>query len=139
VLSDPQAADVYEVNASRQSKRVSANVSGILGTERITLNDNLLNRCSPEAVMSVMGHEMGHYVLHHLYSGVIWAAIGVAVMFAVLRWGMIWMLSRWGTRWQLRGVADLAALPLAGLILLILSFLSTPIGNTYARTQKYEV
>jgi STE24 endopeptidase len=45
---------VYEVDASRQSKRISANVSGFLGTERITLNDNLLNRCSPECVQAVI-------------------------------------------------------------------------------------
>ena len=54
------ATTVYQVDASRQSKRISANVSGFLGTERITLNDNLLNRCSPQAVLAVMGHEMGH-------------------------------------------------------------------------------
>lgn len=132
------ATDVYEVDASRQSKRVSANVSGILGTERITLNDNLLNRCSPQAIMAVMGHEMGHYVLHHLYNGLIWAAVVVAIMFAVLRWGMVRMLSRWGTRWQIRGLADLAALPLVVLILSTLSFLFTPVDNTYTRTQEYE-
>jgi len=40
------ADKIYQVDASRQSKRVSANVSGFLGTMRITLNDNLLNRCS---------------------------------------------------------------------------------------------
>src|SRR5947209_1898851 len=60
------ATDVYEVDASRQSKRVSANVSGFAGTDRITLNDNLLRRVSPEGIVSVMGHEMGHYVMHHI-------------------------------------------------------------------------
>lgn len=132
------ATNVYEVNASRQSKRVSANVSGILGTERITLNDNLLNRCSPQAIMAVMGHEMGHYVLHHLYNAVIWETIVLAITFAVLRSGMIWTLSRWGARWQIHDIADTAALPLVVLILSILSFLFTPIGNTYTRTQEYE-
>lgn len=132
------AADVYEVDASRQSKRVSANVSGLLGTERITLNDNLLNRCSPQAIMAVMGHEMGHYVLHHLYNAVICAVIVVAITFAMLRRGMVWMLSRWGTRWHVHGEADLAALPVVVLILLTLNFLFTPIGNTFTRTQEYE-
>ncbi|MFL6354142.1 MAG: M48 family metallopeptidase [Bryobacteraceae bacterium] len=132
------AKDVYEVNASRQSKRVSANVSGILSTERITLNDNLLERCSPEAILAVMGHEMGHYVLHHVYNSVIWAAIVMAIMFAILSWGMAWALSRWGSRWQVHYVGDIAALPLAVLVLSILSFVSTPIGNTYTRTQEYE-
>ena len=41
----------------------------LAGTERITLNDNLLRRCSPEGVLSVMGHEMGHYVMHHVEIG----------------------------------------------------------------------
>src|SRR5712691_8098216 len=40
------AGEVYVMDASRQSTRVSANVSGFLGTERITLNDNLLERCT---------------------------------------------------------------------------------------------
>src|SRR5262249_31443219 len=69
------AKDVYEVNASRQSNRVSANVSGFLGTERITLNDNLLNRCSPQAILSVMGHEMGHYVMRHIVNTTLFLAI----------------------------------------------------------------
>src|SRR5206468_12636388 len=61
--------DVYVMDASRQTTRISANVSGLMGTTRITLNDNLLRRCSLEEIESVMGHEIGHYVLHHNYKG----------------------------------------------------------------------
>ena len=61
------AKDVYQVDASRQSTRMSANVSGFGHTMRITLNDNLLRRGSPEEIQAVMGHEMGHYVLNHVY------------------------------------------------------------------------
>ena len=132
------ATDVYEMDASKQSKRVSANVSGFLGTERITLNDNLLARCSPQAILSTMGHEMGHYVLHHIYNSVIFLTIVIAVMFWVLRNGMEKALVHWGERWRLRGVSDVAALPLAVLILSILGFLFTPIGNSFTRQQEYE-
>ncbi|HVR41454.1 MAG TPA: GNAT family N-acetyltransferase, partial [Thermoanaerobaculia bacterium] len=59
------AHDVYVVDASRQTTRVSANVSGLFGTTRISLNDNLLNRSSLEEIRAVLGHEMGHYVLNH--------------------------------------------------------------------------
>src|SRR6202166_3921474 len=55
------ATDVYEFDASRQSNRVSANVSGFAGTLRISLNDNLLKRCTPPEIATTMGHEMGHY------------------------------------------------------------------------------
>ena len=60
------ANDVYEIDASRQTTRMSANVSGFGNTMRITLNDNLLRRGSPEEIQAVMGHEMGHYVLNHI-------------------------------------------------------------------------
>jgi STE24 endopeptidase len=132
------ATDVYEVDASKQSKRVSANVSGFLGTERITLNDNLLARCSPECVLSVMGHEMGHYVLHHINNTVIFFTVVIVVMFWVLRRGLEKAVSQWGERWGLRGVSDVAALPVAVLILATLGFLFTPIGNSFTRTQEYE-
>ena len=56
---------VFEVDASRQSNRVSANVSGLFGTTRISLNDNLLKQCSLPEIRVVMAHEMGHYVLNH--------------------------------------------------------------------------
>lgn len=132
------ATDVYEMDASKQSNRVSANVSGFLGTERITLNDNLLNRCSPEAIMTTMGHEMGHYVLHHIPNGLLFFFIVIAAMFSILRKGIDHSLARWGTHWQIRDVSDPAVLPLAVLILSAVSFLFTPLGNTFTRTQEYE-
>jgi STE24 endopeptidase len=130
--------NVYTENASRQSDRVSANVSGLFGTDRITLNDNLLNRVSPEGVMSTMGHEMGHYVMHHIYNSILFAAIGIFVSFAILRWGLNWCFRRYGARWAVRDNADIALLPAALLIVSILGFVSTPIANTFTRTQEYE-
>ncbi len=132
------ATEVYEVDASRQSTRISANVSGFLGTERITLNDNLLKRSTLPEIMSVMGHEMGHYVLNHVYKGLLFTLIVLVVFFAGLRRALDWSLARWGARWEIRGVTDPAVLPLAMLIISIFSFLYTPVGNTVTRTMEYE-
>jgi STE24 endopeptidase len=132
------ATDVYEVDASRQTNRISANVSGVLGTERITLNDNLLNRCSSECIEAVMGHEMGHYVMNHIYKSLAFSLILFALIFAGLRRSMDAALSRRGERWRLRELTDPAALPLALLIISVFSFLLTPISNTLTRTQEYE-
>ncbi|HKJ00909.1 MAG TPA: M48 family metalloprotease, partial [Longimicrobiales bacterium] len=71
------ASEVYVVDASRQTTRVSANVSGFLGTERITLNDNLLSRATLPEIEAVMGHEMGHYVLNHMYKMVLFFGVVV--------------------------------------------------------------
>lgn len=132
------AGEVYQVNASRQSTRVSANVSGFLGTERITLNDNLLRRASLPEIEAVMGHEMGHYVLNHVYKGILFFSIVVVVGFALLRWSSTRVLARWGALWGLRGVDDIAALPLLALLVTIYGLLLTPIMNSYIRTQEYE-
>ncbi len=132
------AHDVYEADASRQSKRVSANVSGLFGTDQITLNDNLLARCSPGAVLSTMGHEMGHYVMHHIENGVLFGAVVIFVMFLLVRTMLTWAEVRWGARWQLSGNGDFASLPLAVLIFLAINFLLTPVQNSYTRMQEYE-
>lgn len=132
------ANDVYEVNASRQSNRVSANVSGFLGTERITLNDNLLNRCSPQAILSVMGHEMGHYVMQHIVNTTLFLAIALTILFGVLRWALDGALQWRAERWRVGGIGDAAVLPLAVLILAALNLLATPIGNSFVRMQEQQ-
>ena len=132
------AKNVYEIDASRQTTRMSANVSGFGNTMRITLNDNLLRRGSPEEIQAVMGHEMGHYVLNHIYKDTLFFAIIVALFFAYLRWGLTWTLQRWGEKWQIRGVGDTAVLPLVILLVTILGFIITPVMNTWTRTQERE-
>src|SRR3984957_15959 len=132
------AKDVFEIDAARQTTRMSANVSGFANTMRITLNDNLLRRGSPEEIQAVMGHEMGHYVLHHIYKDIIFLSIVVVLAFAYLHWGLDWSLQRWGEKWQIRGVGDTAVLPLALLVVSIFGFVLTPIGNTFTRTTEYE-
>ena len=132
------ATEVYEVDASRQSTRVSAYVSGFLGTERIVLNDNLLNRCTPEEIQSVMGHEMGHYVLHHIYKDVLFFGVLFVAGFAFLNWGIRWSLARWGEKWGVREITDVAAMPLAVLLLSIFFFVLTPVTNNWIRMQEYE-
>ncbi|HLB92311.1 MAG TPA: M48 family metallopeptidase [Terriglobales bacterium] len=132
------AKDVYTMDASRQSTRMSANVSGFANTMRITLNDNLLRRGSPEEIQAVMGHEMGHYVLHHIYKDILFLSIVVVLSFAYLRWALDWTLQRWGAKWQIRSIGDPAVLPLALLLFSIIFFILTPILNTQTRTTEYE-
>ena len=132
------AKDVYQIDASKQTTRMSANVSGFASTMRITLNDNLLRRGSPEEIQAVMGHEMGHYVMNHIYKGIMYQLIVTVVAFAYLFWGLNWALQRWGGKWQITGVGDTAVLPLVLLLVSIFGFVNTPIDNTFTRTQEYE-
>jgi STE24 endopeptidase len=132
------AHDVFEIDASRQTTRMSANVSGFGSTMRITLNDNLLRRGSPEEIQAVMGHEMGHYVLHHIYKDILFFGVVIVIAFALLQWSLNWSLERWGEKWQIRGMGDTAVLPLVVLLVSILAFVVTPIMNTHTRTAEGE-
>ena len=132
------AEQVYVFDASKQTKRVSANVSGALGTMRISLNDNLLNRVSPAGVKSVMGHEMGHYVLNHVYESVLWFALVLLAGFSFLRWGYDRAVARWGGRWGVRGIDDPAGLPLLAVLFSIFFFVMTPLNNSFIRINESE-
>ncbi|MGB7865677.1 MAG: M48 family metallopeptidase [Candidatus Sulfotelmatobacter sp.] len=132
------AHDVYEIDASRQTTRMSANVSGFGSTMRITLNDNLLRRGSPEEIQAVMGHEMGHYVLHHIYKDILFFGVVIVIAFALLQWSVRGCLQRWGEKWKIRGTGDTAVLPLVVLLVSIFAFVVTPVMNTYIRTTEGE-
>ena len=129
---------VYVVDASKQTKRVSANVAGMFGTMRIALNDNLLRRVSPAGIKAVMGHEMGHYVLDHVYKAILYLIIVLVTGFAFLKWAFERIVARRGERWGIRGVADPAGLPLLAAILSVFFFVLTPIDNTFIRTDEAE-
>jgi len=132
------ARDVYEFDASRQSNRVSANVSGFANTMRISLNDNLLNRCTPPEIETTMGHEMGHYVLNHAYKGLVMFGVLIVIAFAFVNWGINFALARWGTAWEIRGIGDVAVLPLAVIVFSLFFFLATPVTNSITRTMEFE-
>jgi Zn-dependent protease with chaperone function len=129
---------VFEVDASRQTTRVSANVSGLVGTTRVALNDNLLKQCTLPEIRAVMAHEMGHYVLNHGAKLLTYFGILVLVGFALTRILFNAAVKRWGEKWGVRRVADPAGLPLLILILSPLIFIATPFLNTVVRITERE-
>src|SRR5207245_252292 len=101
---------VFVVDASRQTTRVSANVAGLFGTTRIALNDNLLKQCTLPEIRHVMAHEMGHYVLNHGAKLTVYFGIVALFGFAIARFFFDWALLIRGERWDVRGLSDRAGL-----------------------------
>lgn len=131
------ADHIYVADASRQTKRISANVAGLGPTIRIALNDNLLNRTSPDEVAAVMGHEMGHYVLGHIWRLLLWFALAVLVIFFALSRLAPRLIAR-HPRWGVRDVADPAGAPLLLAITSVLVALATPYISTVTRLSESE-
>lgn len=132
------AQNVYQFDASKQSDRVSANVSGFGSTTRISLNDNLLKRCTPAEIKAVMGHEMGHYVMNHVYKGLFELSVFLVLIFALVNIAFNQVVKRAGTKLGVTEIADIASLPLLVVLFSLASFLFTPVSNTLTRTQEAE-
>ena len=127
---------IYLFDASKQSKRISANVSGLGPTIRISLNDNLLNRSSEAEIAAVMGHEMGHYVLDHvLWSLLFLSLLAAAILFLVSRIAP-GLIARHGERWGIRDIGDPASLPVLGILITVFSLLATPLTNSLVRVNE---
>ena len=132
------ADNVYQFDASKQSNRISANVSGIFGSAAVRLNDNLLERTSLPEIKGVMGHELGHYVLNHIYKFIVEFGVIIVIGFAFLRWSMAWAIARWGARWDVRGPGDTAGMPLLIALFSVYLFVLTPVTNTIVRVAEEE-
>jgi len=132
------ADDVYVFDVSRQSNRITANVSGLMGTMRISLSDTLVENTDPDEVLAVMGHEMGHYTLNHLWEMFTVFAVILAIGFAFTHAAFNWANRRFGGRWGISDIGDVAGLPLLAACLSVYFFLATPLMNTVIRTNEAE-
>jgi STE24 endopeptidase len=130
--------NVWLVDASRQSSRVSANVSGFMGTARISLNDNLLAQGSPDEVLAVMGHEIGHYAMGHVTREILMDGLVTVAGFLFIHWGFVFACELFGGQWQVRRIGEVAGLPLIVALGSIFLFLATPLTNSISRTTEYQ-
>jgi len=127
------ARDVYQVDKSKQTRKLNAFVTGLLGTKRIVLWDTLLEAMPPREIEAVMAHEMGHYVKRHVWYGVL-TAVGIISLTALLvsRIAPV-LVSHLPTRLGVGGVDDVAGFPLLALLAVVIGFLLGPAGNAASR------
>jgi len=129
---------MFWMKASDKTPTMNAYVSGLGASKRIVVWDTTIDKETTPEIVSVVGHEMGHYVLGHVWKGIL---LSIAGLFALLYLGfrMIgWFLGRWGGRWKIRGLRDWASLPVLLLILSVLSFLGDPISNAFSRRIEHQ-
>lgn len=124
---------MFLMNASSKLNALNAYVTGIGPSERVVVWDTTIARMTTPETLFVFGHEMGHYVLHHIRNGILFTA---GVLFILLFSGfhaLHWLLRRFGPGWRIAGADEWASLPVLVLILFIFSFIFTPIDNAFSR------
>jgi STE24 endopeptidase len=132
------AEHIYVFDASKQTKRISANVSGLGPTIRISLNDNLLNRTTPAETAAVMGHELGHYVLGHIWKLILAFTAIFFLVFYIASRAVPAIIRRYGVKWGVRDIADPAAIPVFFIVTTLIGLCLTPVTNTLIRTNESE-
>ncbi|HEX8173414.1 MAG TPA: M48 family metallopeptidase [Thermoanaerobaculia bacterium] len=133
-----EGSRVYQVNKSKQTKTMNAYVNGIGPTKRIVMWDTLLAKMTEDEILAVMGHEMGHYVLKHIWKGLILSLLlSIAILWTAQRVHDRG-LARYGARWGVRAPGDPASFPWLLLIVSVISFLLSPVTNGVSRYVEHQ-
>lgn len=129
---------VFVMDASRDTDRMGAYVTGLGQTKRIVLYDNLIAHMTPDEVLFVVGHEMGHYLLHHMWIGLAIGALLILIVAFVAHRLMPRMIAANERRWGFTDLKDTASLPLIILVFGVLMFFLSPAQNAVWRHFEHE-
>jgi STE24 endopeptidase len=133
-----EGSRVYQVNKSVDTKTLNAYVAGLFGTKRIVLWDTTLKRMTDRELLFVMGHEMGHYVLHHVWQAIAFSVVILAASLYVAYRAADAVIARYGGRWGFTSLADVASLPLLLLLMSAFGLVVTPLELAFTRHVEHE-
>ncbi len=129
---------VFEVDKSQDTKMLNAYVVGFGSTNRIVLWDTTIEKMSPDEILFVMGHEMGHYVLSHVWWQMVYFGVLSFVLFYAVYKSSELLLKRYKKRFGFQHVHEIASLPLLLLLFSVFLLLLTPLSNYISRTMEHE-
>jgi STE24 endopeptidase len=129
---------VFEVAKSEDTNAVNAYVTGFGSTKRIVLWDTIVAKLNREQLLVVMGHEMGHYVLGHVWKLILsLSALIIVALYAVHRLSG-WLIGRYRNRFGFSELSDVASLPLILVLFSLASLVVTPIALAAQRHFEHE-
>lgn len=124
---------MFLMKASEKVTTANAYVTGIGATKRVVVWDTTTQQLTIPQTLFVFGHEMGHYMLHHIPKGLAFTAVMLFFAFWIAFHAVNWFLARWGASLAIRDVGDWASLPALMLIASLIGFVGEPIGSTFSR------
>jgi len=123
---------VYQFNLSKTTRKANAAFTGIGKSKRVILGDTLLAKLEPGEILAVLAHELGHYKLKHIWKGM---AIGILMTYA----GLFLVSTAYDsarTLFHFSHTAQIAALPVIGILLTIYQLITAPLTNAYSRSNE---
>jgi STE24 endopeptidase len=126
---------IFVYDGSRQSNNFTANVSGLGSSARIAISDVAFMGASLDEVRAVTGHEIGHYVLGHVWRTVIVFSLLAIVFFLLIDRLYPRVAARFGCTAPL---SDPVGLPVVLFMVQALVLLAQPVSNTLSRVDEAE-
>ena len=127
------ARHVFQSDASRQTTKYNAYVSGFGVSQRIVLWDTTIRGMRTDEILFVVAHEAGHYRMHHMWWGILFMAGMSFVVFGLSALFLRGAVRRWGGRWGFHELHDIASVPLFLLAFTLFGTLAQPAVNAFSR------
>ena len=128
---------MFLMKASDKVTTLNAYVTGFGASKRVVVWDTSIAKGTPDEILFIFGHEMGHYVLGHIVSGLLFSFVLIAVLYFLGFHLLHLLLQRYGAQWRIPSQDNWAAVVVLALILQVLTFLSSPIFSAYSRAHEH--
>ncbi|KOO50242.1 M48 family metallopeptidase [Priestia koreensis] len=129
---------VYEVNMSEKTNALNAYVTGIGSNSRIVLWDTTLQQLKDKEILFIMAHEMGHYVMKHVYIGIAGYLLLSLIGFYIISKIAEKVVHKWKEPLKISSLTDLSSLPVLLLAFSLLAFAVSPLTNAVSRYQEHK-
>jgi STE24 endopeptidase len=120
---------IFSIDLSSKSTKANAAVTGLGNTKRILLGDTLLADYSSDETISVLSHEITHFIEHH-----VWWLVGIQSVVTLVMFYVLYRL--YPVLYGLAGfehISELAAFPVFILIFVVLTFITKPLTSGVSR------
>jgi len=134
-IEDPE---IFEMDASKNTRKLNAMVTGLGQTKRIIIYDNMLEQMTDDEILFVVGHEMGHYLKHHIWIAVLISAVSLLAFCFLTSLLVRLVIRRFTARLGFARLSDIASFPLLLVFLVVFQFLFSPVTNGIWRYFEHE-
>jgi STE24 endopeptidase len=124
---------VFQVNKSVDTKEMNAYMAGVFNSKRIVLWDTTINNLTEREVLSIVAHELGHYLMGHVWKMILLGGIGSIFILYLIDRGAVWVLERSGGLFGFETLGDIASIPLLLTVGSLVMFIVSPFANAYSR------
>ena len=128
---------MFLMKASEKTTTLNADVEGFGGSKRVVVWDTTIAKMTPDEILLVFGHESGHYVLHHIETGLAVAILGMLLTLYLGYLFMQWAIARFGARWGVPAQSDWAALAVLMLAFSLFGLVMEPAENVFSRHDEH--